>query len=66
MATSFAGVLPDFFCQQVTTRYQTEHHQKVWRPMDVVTADVAYEAGRETYKNIKVDNKPVDKPSGGH
>jgi hypothetical protein len=27
-----------------------------------VTADLAYEAGRETYKNIKVGNQPVDKP----
>lgn len=61
-AESFTGSLPNFFCQQVTTRYQTEDAKQGWRALDIVTADVAYEDGRETYKNIKVDNKPVNKP----
>ncbi len=59
VVANFAGVLPNFFCQQVTTRYQTEHPRQGWDALDVVTADVAYEDGRESYKNIKVGNRPV-------
>ena len=62
VAASFAGVLPNFFCQQVTTRYQSDHPKTNWDALDVVTADVVYEEGRESYRNIKVGNKPVNKP----
>jgi hypothetical protein len=59
MAASFAGALPNFFCQQNTTRYQTDNPKRGWDAVDIVTADVAYENGRESYKNIKVGNKVV-------
>ena len=61
VAESYAGGLPNFFCQQMTTRYQSEHPKQGWTALDVVSADVAYEDGHETYKNIKVGNKPVNK-----
>ncbi len=57
----FGGSLPNFFCQQITTRYQSDHPKSGWDALDIVTADVAYEDGRETYKNIKVGNKAVNK-----
>ncbi len=59
MAASFAGALPNFFCQQNTTRYQTDNPKRGWDAIDIVSADVAYENGRESYKNIKVGNKVV-------
>jgi len=62
VAESFTGSLPNFFCQQMTTRYQTENIKQGWRAMDIVSADVAYEDGRESYKNIKVGGKLVNKP----
>jgi hypothetical protein len=61
VAFEFSGNLPNFFCQQMTTRYQSDHPKQGWDAIDIVTADVAYEDGRETYKNIKVGNKPVGK-----
>jgi hypothetical protein len=61
VAASYAGILPNFFCQQMTTRYESQHPRQGWDALDVVTADVAYEEGRESYKNIKVGNKPVNK-----
>lgn len=61
-AAQFAGSLPNFFCQQVTTRYQSDHPKQGWDPLDVVTAEVAYENGKESYKNIKVGNKAVNRP----
>ena len=57
----FSGGLPNFFCQQVTTRYQSDHPKTGWDALDIVTADVAYENGQESYKNIKVGNKVVNK-----
>ena len=62
VAASFAGSLPNFFCQQVTTRYQSDHPKQGWDPVDVVTAEVAYENGRESYKNIRIGNKSTNKP----
>lgn len=59
-AQEYSSTLPNFFCRQVTTRYQTEHPKEGWEALDTVTADVAYEDGRESYKNIKVGNKAVN------
>ncbi len=61
VAAQFSGVLPNFFCQQVTTRYESEHPKQGWDALDIVTSDVAYENGKESYKNIKINNKPVNK-----
>ncbi len=61
VAFEFSGNLPNFFCQQMTTRYQSDHPKQGWDAIDIVTADVAYEEGHETYKNVKVGNKPVNK-----
>jgi hypothetical protein len=61
-AATYIGSLPNFFCRQLTTRYESEHPKEGWQALDVVTADVAYENGHETYKNIKIGNKATDKP----
>ena len=59
-AQEYSSALPDFFCRQVTTRYQTDGARSGWQALDVVTADVAYENGRESYKNIKIGNKAAN------
>jgi hypothetical protein len=61
VAFQFSDKLPNFFCQQITTRYRTEDAKKGWDPIDIVTSDLAYEDGKESYKNIKVGNKAVNK-----
>jgi hypothetical protein len=60
-AANYTGSLPNFFCRQVTTRYQSDHPKEGWQALDVLSADVAYENGHETYKNIKVGSKSTDK-----
>jgi hypothetical protein len=62
VASQFTGSLPNFFCQQMTTRYRSENPKAGWSAIDIVSADVAYEDGRESYKNIKVGGKLVNKP----
>ena len=59
-AAEYSSKLPDFFCRQITTRYESDHPKDGWQALDTVTADVAYENGRESYKNIKVGNKTVN------
>lgn len=56
---SFAATLPNFFCKQTTTRYQTNNPKRGWDPLDVVTADLTYEDGKESYKNIQIGGKPA-------
>jgi hypothetical protein len=56
-AAAYSGSLPNFFCRQVTTRYESDHPKEGWQALDTITADLAYEDGTESYKNIKVGNK---------
>src|SRR6202043_1000606 len=53
-AATYTESLPNYFCQQMTARYQSDHPKTGWDALDVVTADVAYENGHESYKNIKI------------
>jgi hypothetical protein len=59
-AAAYSQSLPNFFAKQVTTRYSSDRPKSGWQAQDIVTADVAYEDGRESYKNIKIGNKSVN------
>jgi len=60
-AFSFSDTLPNYVVKQFTTRYQTEAArggQTSWRALDTVSADVVYEGGKESYRNILINGKP--------
>jgi hypothetical protein len=57
-AAAFVGVLPNFFCKQLTTRYESDRPKDGWQAIDTISADLAYENGHESYTNLKVGNKP--------
>ncbi len=61
-ALEFSETLPNYLCKQVTTRYQSEDRPANWRPLDVVTAAVVYEDGRESYHDIRINDRPTKKP----
>jgi hypothetical protein len=61
-AFAYSETLPNYMVQQMTTRYQSDRPKAGWQALDIVTADVTYQDGRESYKNIKVGNKSTDKP----
>jgi hypothetical protein len=61
-AMTFSESLPNYLCQQMTTRYQGEGRPIDWQALDLVTASVVYEDGKESYHNIKIGNKAVNKP----
>lgn len=60
-AYNFTESLPNYFAKQLTTRFHSQNSGKSWDASDIVTADVAYEDGSETYKNIKIGNSPTNK-----
>jgi hypothetical protein len=58
---SFSGGLPNYVCQQITTRYQEESKSAGWQALDIVTAQVVYEDGKEQYRNITVGGRKTNK-----
>jgi hypothetical protein len=61
-AWQWADTLPNYIVKQYTTRYQTDTargNRTSWQALDVVTADVVSENGKESYKNILVNGKPT-------
>jgi hypothetical protein len=60
-AATFTNGLPNFVCQQTTTRYMQESRASGWQPLDVLSAKVVYEDGKEDYKEIMVGGKRTSK-----
>jgi hypothetical protein len=60
-AGTFTNGLPNFVCQQFTTRYTEVSRSEGWQPQDVITAKVIYEDGREGYQDITVGGKKTSK-----
>jgi hypothetical protein len=60
-AANFASSLPNFVCRQSTTRYVEESRQEGWRALDIVTAQVVYEDGKESYRDITVGGRKTSK-----
>ncbi len=60
-AATFTNGLPNFVCQQNTTRYYEQSRSSGWEPIDVVTAKVVYEDGKEDYREIMVGGKKTNK-----
>ena len=60
-AATFTNGLPNFLCQQSTTRYVEQTRSEGFQPIDVVTAKVLYEDGREKYSEITVGGRHTNK-----
>ncbi len=58
---TFTKGLPNYVCQQMTTRYVEQSRRPGGKPLDVVTAKVVYEDGKEDYKEITVGGKRTNK-----
>jgi hypothetical protein len=60
-AESFSETLPNYVCQQFTARFVSTTHNINWQAQDIVSTDVVYENGRESYRNLKINGKVVKK-----
>lgn len=58
---TFTEGLPNYMCQEMIARFATTTHIVSWRPLDVVTAEVVYENGREQYRNLAINGKASKK-----
>jgi hypothetical protein len=59
VAFQFAQKLPNFICEEHIERLGQRGQDKML--IDTVSAEVVYSNGKETYRNIKVNNRPTDK-----
>ena len=59
-AFAYSETLPNYLVQQMTTRYQSDSPRASWQALDIVSADLTYQDGHESYKNIKIGNKSVN------
>jgi len=72
-AASYAQSLPDYIVKRITKRSVGSRPDlnapgedvQFWRPLDVITGDVAAEHGKEVYTNITVNGTPVKNLPGG-
>jgi hypothetical protein len=57
----FSDKLPNFICQEFMSRYSRYSDLSGWQPLDVISAEIIYEGGQETYRNLKINDRPTDK-----
>lgn len=54
-AFEFSQNLPNFICKEVMARYSQRGRDQM--PLDVVSAEIIYDQGKETYRNVKIDDR---------
>jgi hypothetical protein len=59
-AFEFSENLPNFICNEFMSRYSQRGRQDE-TPLDVVSAEIIYDNSQETYRNVKIDDRPTDK-----
>jgi len=60
-AANFLTGLPNYICTQVTTRYQSETKTPNWQAIDNISAELVYENGKESYRNLQINGKATKK-----
>lgn len=58
---SFLETLPNYVCQEIMTRYQSDSSSKNWQPIDIVSMALVYEHGHESYRNLAINGKATKK-----
>ncbi len=60
-AFEFNQKLPNFICDQVVLRYESKTIKPDWKLKDRVQVELTYSGGREDYRNVRVNGKPLKK-----
>ena len=63
LAWEFSQKMPDFICEQQTFRYTTDTRPVKWKLRDRVMVELAVENGKESYRNVRINGKPLRKGS---
>ena len=59
-AFEFSQKLPNFICQEVMSRF-AQRGREPEMSLDVVSADIIYDDGHESYRNVKINDRPTDR-----
>jgi hypothetical protein len=59
-AFEFSKKLPNFICEQFMSRFTKRGHEEEM-PLDVVSAEIIYRDAMESYRNVKINDRPTDK-----
>jgi hypothetical protein len=57
-AFEFSEKLPNFICQEVMARYRQRGREET--SLDVVSAEIIYDHAKESYRNVKINDRPTD------
>lgn len=58
---AFTQSLPAYVCQEQIARFVSTSMKVNWQPVDIVSAEVVYENGKEQYRNLAINGKAVKK-----
>jgi hypothetical protein len=56
---NFDATLPNFFCDQVVTRFNSSSKPPKWKKQDRVDVEIMYSNRKEQYRNIRINGKPL-------
>ena len=59
-AFEFSEKLPNFICEEFMSRF-AQRGREDETPLDVVSAEIIYDDGQESYRNVKINDRPTDK-----
>jgi hypothetical protein len=57
-AFEFSEKLPNFICKEVMARYSQRGREET--PLDIVSAEIIYDHAKESYRNVKINDRPTD------
>lgn len=60
-ALDFTEKLPNYVCQEMMSRYESETKPVSWHALDVVGMEVVYLEGKEDYRKLTLNGRPVNK-----
>ncbi len=60
-ALDFTETLPNYVCQELISRYQSETRPANWHALDVVGTEVVYQDGKEDYRKVTLNGRLTGK-----
>lgn len=58
---AFSKTLPNFRCEEHMERFSRDSRTAGWMPLDTISAAVIYEDGQESYRNMKINDRPTER-----
>jgi hypothetical protein len=56
-AETFSANLPNYVCKEFMARFASMSRPVDWQALDVVSTEIVYEGGKESYRNVQVNGK---------